>query len=318
MKRLFASLLLIVTVNACDFGLLPKRALSEHLELGNPSLASKKDPNNYLLIKEQFVVSYNRTRLTANWVAWHLDNNWIRENTERQGNFHSDEELPAKWKRALPSMYLRSGFDRGHLCPAGDRTRTVKDQEATFVMTNIIPQAPLLNRGLWVEIEKECRRLVRDGKELYIYSGTEAIGGIGENGYAELLIGGIYVPGYVWKVIVVLPEGSRDASRINENTQVISLLIPNRDASSQKTMDEFVVTLQELEKKTRLDFLPDNYGVETLKQKKYNFKGELLPNTGQPCGLYNQKSTYKGAQGGCYYLNSSGNKVYVEKEFCDC
>ena len=317
MKNKVLSFLILLSVVSCDFGIFPGASDSEHLTLGNPSQANRNDPNNYLLIKDQFVVSYNRTKLIPNWVSWHLDDDWIRSNVEREGSFFMDEKLPKKWKKALPSQYLRSGFDRGHLCPAGDRTRSVEDQEATFVMTNIIPQSPLLNRGLWVEVEKQCRELVRSGKELYIYSGTNGLGGVGENGYAELLIGGVHIPGYVWKVIVVLPEGNRDAARIDADTQVITLLIPNRDASTYRPLDEFVVSLAELEKLTKLDFLPDNYGVEELKQKRFNFRGEIKSNT-PPCGSYNQNDTYKGSQGGCYYLNKSGNKVYVDKEYCNC
>lgn len=318
MKNKILSLLILFTVVSCDFGIFPRNNDSEHLTLGNPSGANHKDPDNYLLVKDQFVVSYNRGKLIPNWAAWHLDDSWIRENVEREGTFFIDESLPNKWKKAMPSQYLRSGFDRGHLCPAGDRTRTTKDQEATFVMTNIIPQAPLLNRGLWADIEKECRALVRNGNELYVYSGTNAIGGIGENGYAELLIGGIIIPGYVWKVIVILPEGDRDAARIDENTQVITLLIPNRDESNYQSLDEFVVSLATLEKQLKLTFLPDNYGIDALKQKKYNFKGEIKAGSSQPCGVYNQKDTYKGSQGGCFYLNPSGSKVYVDKQYCNC
>ena len=218
----------------------------------------------------------------------------------------------------MPSQYLRSGFDRGHLCPAADRTRSNSDQEATFVMTNIIPQAPMLNRGLWADIEKECRNLVRNGHELYIYSGINAMGGVGENGYADLLIGGVMVPGYVWKVIVVLPEGSRDASRVDENTQVITLLIPNQDQSNYQALDDFVVSLKELESVTKLSFLPGNYGVDLLKQKRYNFGGEIKTTTDAPCGNYNGKITYKGSRGGCYYLSTDGKKNYVDKKYCDC
>jgi DNA/RNA endonuclease G (NUC1) len=316
MKNKVLFLATLLTVASCNFGIFPGASDSVHLTLGNPSQANRNDPNNYLLIKDQFVVSYNRTRLLPNWVSWHLDDDWIRSNAEREGSFFMDDKLPKKWKKAMPSQYLRSGFDRGHLCPAGDRTRSVEDQEATFVMTNIIPQSPLLNRGLWAEIEKECRALTRNGYELYIYSGVHGIGGIGENGYAELLTGGIYIPGYVWKVIVVLPEGSRDAARVDAATQVITLLIPNRDASNYRPLDEFVVSLNELEKLLNYDFLPDNYGVEELKEKKYNFKGEVRASP--PCGRYNQNDTYKGSQGGCYYLNKSGNKVYVDKEYCNC
>ncbi|WP_247235020.1 DNA/RNA non-specific endonuclease [Telluribacter sp. SYSU D00476] len=319
MKKLLLLFVLAWSLGACDFDLFSPGTHSVHLALGNPSDANRRDDNNYLLLKDEMAISYNRSKLVPNWVAWHLDGAWIRANTEREGSFRADESLPKKWKKAMSDYYTRTGFDRGHLCPAGDRTRSTDSQEATFVMTNIVPQAPALNRGLWVEIEKECRNEVQKGNELYIYSGTQGIGGKGSSGFAELLKGGVVVPEYLWKVIVILPEGNSDAVRVDEGTRVITLLVPNREEAGSKRMDEFVITLSQLEQLTGHHFLPDNYGMEVLKEKRYNFQKELGTSAAdKPCGSYNSKVTYLGSRGGCYYLGTSGDKVYVGQEYCSC
>lgn len=74
----------------------------------------------------------------ANWVAWELTKVDFGT-SDRQDDFRPDPYLPAGWYRGKTSDYTGSGFDRGHLCPSADRTFTLEDNSATFLMTNIIP-----------------------------------------------------------------------------------------------------------------------------------------------------------------------------------
>ncbi|MHC5609575.1 MAG: DNA/RNA non-specific endonuclease [Nostoc sp.] len=103
-----------------------KSSISPHLMLGNPSGATPTSitPDNYLMVKNQYAVSYNQTKGTANWVAWQLNKSWLGD-AERQNNFRPDNTLPTGWTRITPSAYTGSGYDRGHIAPSGDRTRTV-------------------------------------------------------------------------------------------------------------------------------------------------------------------------------------------------
>jgi endonuclease G len=134
---------------------------SEHLAMGNSSGAvpDAAMPSNYLIEKPQYALSYNRDRGIPNWVSWHLDDSWLGT-VERQDDFRGDASLPEGWYRVQPSDYSSSGFDRGHNVPSADRTNTEGDNSATFLMTNMVPQAPYHNRELWENLERYCRSLV--------------------------------------------------------------------------------------------------------------------------------------------------------------
>lgn len=172
-------------------------------------------------------LSYHRDRGTPNWVSWHLSSAWLGS-TPRQNNFAPDNTLPAGWFQATSTSYSGSGFDRGHNCPSADRTGSVADNSATFLMTNMIPQAPNNNQRTWAGLENYCRTLLNAGNELYVIMGSYGKGGTGSNGPLSTLAGGkITVPNRVWKVIVVLPNGSSDAGRVSTGTRVIAINTPN-------------------------------------------------------------------------------------------
>lgn len=200
-----------------------------HLTMGNPSnaVADVNTPLNYLMAKQQYALSYNRDRGIPNWVSWHLDPTWLGT-TPRQDDFREDPTLPAGWFRAQDSSYSGTGFDRGHHCPSGDRTGSVPDNSATFLMTNMMPQAPNNNQGPWAQLEEYSRTLVDQGNELYIVMGGAGQGGVGSNGAANTIAGGnITVPAYTWKVIIVLPQGVNDVDRVVRTTRVIAVIMPN-------------------------------------------------------------------------------------------
>ncbi|MBK8466064.1 MAG: DNA/RNA non-specific endonuclease [Chloracidobacterium sp.] len=236
---------------------------SEHQVLGNPSDAQTEPigyPNDYLMEKNQYVLSYSRDRGTPNWVAWHLDSSWLG-NVERQDDYREDTTLPnlAGWYRVQGSDYTGSpqgeGFDRGHMCPSGDRVNTIADNSATFLMTNMIPQAPVNNQLVWADLEDYCRGLVDAGNELYIFTGGAGVGGTGLQGLRNTIVGGrVTVPAQVWKVIVVLPVGSDDAQRVNNFTRVISVLMPNSQSVS-RPWTQYRTNVGKIEQVTGLNFL---------------------------------------------------------------
>lgn len=200
-----------------------------NLAMGNPSgaVASTSYPTNYLMSKSQYTMSYHRDRGVPNWVSWHLSSAWIGS-TARQDNFAADATLPSGWYRVTSSSYTGSGFDRGHNCPSADRTGSVADNSATFLMTNMMPQAPYNNQRAWANLENYCRTLVNAGNELYIICGSYGTGGTGSAGAKTTLDAGrVTVPKRCWKVIVVLPEGSSDASRVTTSTRIIAINTPN-------------------------------------------------------------------------------------------
>lgn len=225
-----------------------------NMALGNPSGAGTSQ-SNYLIRRAQFDMSYNRFRGTPNWVSWHLSAAWLGS-TPRQDDFRVDTSIPSSWYRPRPTDYTGTGFDRGHLCPSADRTGSVSDNSATFLMSNMMPQAPNNNRITWENLESYCRRLVQQGNELYIIAGQRGNGGTGSNGYATTIAGGnIAVPSITWKIIVVLPVGTNDVSRITTSTRVIAVNMPNSQTVNTKSWTAYRVSVRSLEQLTGYNFL---------------------------------------------------------------
>ncbi|MBL6444784.1 DNA/RNA non-specific endonuclease [Fulvivirga sp. 29W222] len=206
-----------------------KYGRDNNLLMGNPSGANSNSYYywNYLISKPQYAMSYHRDRGTPNWVSWHLNEDWLGS-ASRSTSFVTDTSLPSGWYRVSSSDYTNSGFDRGHNCPSADRTGSSGDNKATFYMSNIIPQAPNNNQRVWANLESYCRKLVDQGNELYVIMGSYGKGGSGRYGYKSTLAGGkVTVPAYIWKVILVLPEGYNDLNRVSSSTRVIAVNIPN-------------------------------------------------------------------------------------------
>ncbi len=199
----------------------PTPTTNEHLTMGNPSSAvtDVNQPNNYLMEKPQYSLSYSRDNGGPNWVSWHLDSSWLGS-TSRQDDFRADTTLPAGWYQVQATDFSGSGFDRGHMCPSADRTITVTANSATFLMTNMIPQLPANNQGVWANLESYSRTLVSQGNELYIISGGQGLQYFIANGH-------VAVPAQTWKVIIVLPVGTNDVSRVTTSTRTIAVVIPN-------------------------------------------------------------------------------------------
>jgi endonuclease G, mitochondrial len=230
---------------------------SEHLTMGNPSNATVdvNQPANYLLDKPQYAVSYNRDKGRPNWVSWHLDSTWLGS-TARQDDFRNDTTLPAGWYQVQGTDYTGSGFDRGHHCPSGDRTNTVANNSATFLMTNMMPQAPDNNQGPWEALESYCRTLVSSGDELYIIAGGSGSGGTGSNGGTTTTIanGHVAVPSQTWKVIMVLPVGTNDVSRVTTSTRTIAVIMPNTQGIRANDWRTYRVSVDQVEALTGYDF----------------------------------------------------------------
>jgi endonuclease G, mitochondrial len=225
----------------------PTPTPSEHLTMGNPSNAvtSISQPNNYLMEKPQYSMSYSRDNGESNWVSWHLDSSWLGS-TPRQDDFRADTTLPAGWYQVQATDFSGSGFDRGHMCPSGDRTITVTANSATFLMTNMIPQLPANNQGVWANLESYSRTLVSQGNELYIISGGQGLQYFIANGH-------VAVPAQTWKVIIVLPVGSNDVSRVTTSTRTIAVVIPN-SGSIGSDWRAYRVSVDQVEAITGFDF----------------------------------------------------------------
>jgi endonuclease G, mitochondrial len=219
---------------------------SVHLTLGNPSNASTSDPNNYLMVKPQYVLSYNRDKGIPNWVSWQLNQSWLGD-APRSNNFRPDDTLPENWYRVTPSDYTRSGYDKGHMVPSADRSNNPEDNAATFLMTNMIPQAPDNNQGYWARLEEYARTLAAEGQELYIIAGS-----YGEKG--TLSQGKVTIPDRIFKIIVVNTSGT-GVKGLNESTRIIAVDTPNTNGNKDADWTQFMTSVDAIEEKTGYDFL---------------------------------------------------------------
>jgi endonuclease G len=196
--------------------------------------------------KSQYVLSYARDNGTSNWASWHLDTSWLGS-TPRQDDFRGDSTLPAGWYKVVSTSYSGSGYDRGHLCPSADRTLTVADNSATFLMTNMIPQTADNNRITWEGLEEYERDLaIDDGDEMYIIAGGYGNAGTINNGH-------VVVPTYTWKVLIVLPSGTNDVSRVTTSTRTIAVFIPNQSGIDHDWKN-YRVSVDYVESMTGYDF----------------------------------------------------------------
>jgi endonuclease G, mitochondrial len=221
----------------------------DHLLLGNPSNATTNvaNENNYLLVKNQYALSYNRSRATANWISWKLDSSWIGT-APRQDDFRPDPQLPAGWYQVTDADYSGSGYDRGHMVASGDRTRSIPDNSSTFLMTNIVPQLAANNQGAWEDFETYLRTLVTAGQEIYIIAGVHGTLG-------TIAQGRVVVPQYTWKVALILPNGSNDLQRITKGTRTVAIITPNfPPLNINATWRQFRVSVNEVENLTGYDF----------------------------------------------------------------
>jgi endonuclease G len=248
----------------------------DHITMGNPSGATADigTPLNYLMTKPQYILSYNRDDGRPNWVSWHLDTTWLGS-APRQDDFRPDTSLPAGWYQVLQTDYSGSGFDRGHHTPSADRTSSIPDNSATFFMTNMMPQAPDNNQGPWEQLESYSRTLVNAGNELYIIMGGAGIGGTGSNGPATTVANGhVTVPARTWKVIIVLPVGNNDVSRVNKNTRVIAVNMPNTQGIRTMDWRTFRVSVDSLEALTTYNFFSN---VSVMTQSAIEKRADIVP-----------------------------------------
>ncbi len=241
-------------------GTAPPYLSSVHLTMGVPNAGAPAGDNNYLMDKPEFTLSYNRSRGTANWVSWHLSDEWIGTLT-RVDTFRADPAVPADWFRVSEFDYVGSGFDRGHMVPNADRDKETSTpiNQATFLMSNMIPQSPNNNQGPWANLEGYLRTLL-PANEIYIVAGGAGTGGTGSAGFANTIAGGnVTVPAQTWKVALIMPKGSDDISRVTCSTRTLAVNMPNIQGLSTN-WEDFITTVDAIESLTGYDFfsnLPD-------------------------------------------------------------
>lgn len=200
-----------------------------------------------------FHLAYNEQYEQAAWVAYVLTRDKIESGTiERSDNFRSDKSIVTG--SASLADYRGSGFDRGHLAPAGDMKWDQLAMSQSFLMSNMSPQRPAFNRGIWRKLETEVRNWALEKDSLYVITGplfSPLDSLIGENG--------VGIPGHYFKVLVDLSPPDHD---------MIAFLLPNSGSSEE--LIQFAITVDSLEQLTAYDFFsvaPDQEMIEWLEQR---------------------------------------------------
>ncbi len=210
------------------------------------------------IIKHKYyTLSYNEKYEQAEWVAYELTPNHIKHIDRKRPYFIYDKKV--KSKSANYRNYKKSGYDKGHLVPAGDMRFSFDAFNDTFYTSNISPQNHQFNAGLWNRLEQKVRYWTKKYGNLYIITG-----GVLKNGLKKIGDEKVAVPNQFYKIIL-------DYSNKNK-PKAIAFLMPNKD--SNKPLYKFTTSIDAIEKLTGIDFfpaLPDD--VENRLESKSDYKG---------------------------------------------
>lgn len=242
-KNCIVSLLLFTALSSLNLASAKIEVVLGNLTLEeNPNLPFKAPQtieSEIILSREQYIVSYNKFKRTPNWVAWKLEaENFGSSGRTNEFNIDSDLEtyfrVNAKnFSAVTHTEYKGSCFDRGHQTPSADRTDTKENNSVTFLMSNMTPQTPYLNRIIWAHLEQYTRDLVqKQGKKAYVIAGPVYDQNFGSIGPKK----DILVPSKHFKIIYIL-EAHEEPGDINANTETITVLMPNTLEDGSKPMD---------------------------------------------------------------------------------
>ena len=204
----------------------------EHVKYGAPST------NPILLCRLGYALSHNATHKVPDWVAYHLTAEKMQGTHPRSDDFRPDPDLE-KGKRAEKKDYKRSGYDRGHMAPAGAMKWSERAMSESFLLSNMAPQVGIgFNRHIWKSLEGKVRTWTVDRGELYVVTGPIYEGTISTIGRNK-----VSAPSHFYKVIF-------DPVKV----EAIAFILPNKSNPTSK-LPTFIVNVDDVESKTGLDFL---------------------------------------------------------------
>lgn len=193
---------------------------------------------SYIINRKAYATSYNSKTLIPNWVAWHLTSDHADGVFPRENSYYEDEDVPSP--RATNEDYRGSGWSRGHMCPAGDNKWDGVAMRESNLLTNMCPQHASLNSGLWNVIENDCRKWARKYGDVYIVCGPVLLNREHETIGANKVV----VPEAFFKVIL----------RMHPQPAAIGFIIRNNEG--KKKRDQFINTVDDVERITGMDFFP--------------------------------------------------------------
>ena len=194
-----------------------------------------------------YVISYNPSKSTPSWVAWELTSDETSGPISRTDYDFTPDPMLDACNQVEKYEYANSGYDRGHMCPAGDMEWSSSAMKECHYMTNICPQAPKLNQIYWERLESACRRWANYYGAIYIICGPVYNKGVDNTIGTKHVIA---VPDGFFKVVITLAEGEEKG---------IGFYYTNNDA--RQTMQSAAMTIDTVEELTGYDFfsaLPDD------------------------------------------------------------
>lgn len=184
-----------------------------------------------------YAINYRTDTKTAEYVVERVE--YTPSGVERVNDFKADTKLPSNVRSELID-YAGQSYDRGHLSPAADNTASTSIMADSFLLSNMVPQNPANNRGIWKKLETQTRTWAKSYGPVYVVTGT-----LYNPVYKTIGIHKVGVPDFMWKVIVS-PSTNR----------AISFLIPNQNVPA-KDLPTFAMTIDNLESLTSLNFMPN-------------------------------------------------------------
>ena len=238
----------------------PASIYAKNDEFGDPTAAGA-DPNNLLISRTQYTLSYNESHGTPNWVSYELDARQMAAGQDRCNCFTADPNLPAA-KQIFTSDYTNGGFDRGHMTRSADRTAGNTDNAATYYLTNVVPQQADLNQGVWAQFENALADSAnKGGRAVYIITGP-----IYSPAHGLTFLkneGKVAIPDSTWKVAFIGPrDGGVPFNRATiqtwgdlAGTTVLAVNMPNISGVRNDPWQKYLTTVDKIEASTGYDFL---------------------------------------------------------------
>jgi endonuclease G len=197
-----------------------------------------RSTTNLMVKHDYYTLSYNETYEQAEWVAYELKKNYVGSSDFKRPYFIKDPKVKtgsADWRN-----YKKSGYDKGHLCPAGDMGFAYQAYNDTFFTSNISPQLHDFNGGVWNRLEQKVRYWATKYDGIYVITAGVLQPNLRTIGQEQVL-----VPYFFYKVLLDNSHG---------HYKMIAFLIPNK--KSDKALYSFVVSVDSIEKMTEIDFFP--------------------------------------------------------------
>ncbi|KAL2085247.1 hypothetical protein ACEWY4_018567 [Coilia grayii] len=200
-------------------------------------------------------LSYDQAKRIPRWVAENLSKAKLQGVADRKHcKFKPDPGIPEAFT-AHNEDYLRSGWSRGHMAPAGDNKACAQSMAETFYLSNIVPQNYENNAGFWNRLEMYCRNLTNRFEDVWIVSGPLFLPEVGEDGkktvsYQLLGKDNVAVPTHLFKVILAQRNSPSDTLALG------AFVVPNKPIGFNHPLTEYQVSLPDLERMSGLSFFP--------------------------------------------------------------